>query len=88
MCVASAAALPCRACAQYVHLLKCATYAIGCVYAAMVRRAMRHDLVRDLRMHLRCQGVTCECVDDLASDVRMRPQCYGATCRCIYAASV
>jgi len=71
---------------QYVHIWKCATYAIGCVYAAMEQRTMRHNLsVRDLRMRLHCQGVTCECVDDLARDVRMHPRCYGTTCGCVYA---
>ena len=57
---------PVGLCVQYVRLSRCA---IGCVYAAMARRAICHDLVRELRMRLRCQGVTCECVGDLARDV-------------------
>jgi len=64
----------------------------------MVRRAMRHDLVRDLRMRLRYHGVTCEYVYAamarrvdastlLACDVRMRSRFWRAMSECVHARS-
>jgi len=70
-------------CVRYVHLSRCATYAIGCVYAAMAQREMgTYDLVRELQLRVRCQGVTCKCISEIACaptllwrDVRMRLRC-------------